>query len=241
MKIDPVNKPVDMASNPGAPVVPASMADQIKPDTDGLAPPGHTRDEQMRERAANLEAQIAAMPDDMAGGVDVSTIDIENEIAQAFDDFGNLSVTKMQPEFVYKWKKADSLVVNLAQKLGFELVQGDMPEGIEHKGKHCAATTTLRGAGDVMLWRIRRARYEAIEEYHRRKAEGMGQVTDRFEDYGQELADQGLTPQNLAHGRRTDPLIQRVFANGPGQARAMTQVLKTGTLRGATTRDLYGR
>ena len=180
MKIDPVNKS-DLASNPGAPVVPASMASEIKPDTDGLAPPGHTRDEQMRERARNLEAQIASMPDDMAGGVDVSTIDIENEIAQAFDDFGNLTVSNMRPEYVYKWKKADSLVVNLAQKLGFELVQGDprvdpkcnSHEGLEHIGKHCAAGTTLRGAGDVMLWRIGRARYEAIEEYHRRKGEGL--------------------------------------------------------------------
>lgn len=227
-------------------IVPKSMADDIKP-TD-LPPAGHQRDELLRQRRDRLEEQIGEMPE-LAGGRDVSEIPIENEIAQAFDGLGNLSVSKQKPEYVYKWKKADDQQTTLAQNLGFELVNGDPRtdtkcnnwEGIEHLGKHCAAGTSLRGAGDVLLWRIKRERYEAIEEYFRQKGVSMGQVTDRFEDYGAELAAQGLIPQNLAHGRKTDPLIQRVFANGPVQAREMGRVLRDGSLPGAHADQIFRR
>ena len=242
LNIPPVNIPLD--KNPGAPVVPASMADEIKPDTN-LPPPGHARDEELRRRSAALEEQIAQMPEDR-GGVDVSQIPLENEIANAFDGLGNLTVSKQKPGWVYKWKKADDQQTTLAQNLGFILVQGDPrqggdPEGREHMGKHCAGGTTLRGAGDVLLWKIPAERYAAIEDYFRKKAISMGQVAERFEDYGEELAMQGMTPKNLAHARPEDPLVKRVFANGPDQARQMSRVLREGSLPGASVSEIYRR
>lgn len=238
LNIPPVNIPLD--KNPGAPVVPASMADQIQPDVDNLPPPGHAREEALKGRKAALEQQIASMPEDR-GGVDVSEIPIENEIARAFDGLGNLTVSNMQPGWVYKWKKADDQQTTLAQRLGFILVQGDDPEGREHKGKHCAGATTLRGAGDVLLWKIPAERWAAIEDYFRRKGIGMGQVAERMEDFGEELAMQGLTPKNLVHARPGDPLIQRVFANGPDQARQMGRMMREGSLPGATSDQMFRR
>jgi hypothetical protein len=239
INIPPVNIPLD--KNPGAPVVPKSMADEIKPDLEGLPPAGHARDEVMRERARKLEEQIAQMPQDAAGGVDVSEIPIEREIARAFDGLGNLSVSNQQPGWVYKWKKADDQQTTLAQNLGFILVQGEDPEGREHKGKHCAGGTTLRGAGDVLLWKIPEQRWHAIEDYFRRKGIGMGQVAERMEEYGEELASQGLIPRNLVHAKPGDPLIQRVFANGPDQARTMGRMMREGSLPGATADQYFRR
>ncbi len=237
--LDPVNFTSPVASNPGPPVVPSSMAGEVKPDTANLPPPGHARDEVLRERKENLEAAIDKLPE--RGGVDVSTIPIEREIVQAFDGLGNLTVTGAMSGWVYKWKKADDQQTTLAQNLGFELVQGNDPEAQEHKGKHCAGGTTLRGAGDVLLWRIKQERWEAIEDYFRRKGFNMGQVTERFEDYGAELAAQGLTPKNLAHGRASDPLVQRVFANGPIQSARMGEMLRSGSVPGASAEQIFRR
>lgn len=231
-----------------APVVPASMADQIKPDTSDLPPPGYRREEVLAQRRARLEAQIGEMPDDMHGGVDVSTIPIENEIAQAFDAIGNLSVSKQRNDRVYKWKRADDQQTTLAQNLGFQLVNGDPrsdekadKEGIEHLGKHCAAGTSLRGRGDVLLWWMDRHRYEALENFYRQKGLDMGQVGAKFEDYGEELAAQGLIPKRLTHGRPDNPLIQRVFANGPAESQRMGRMLRDGSLPGARADQIFER
>jgi len=240
-------QPNPLSQNPGAPVVPRSMADDIKPDPN-LPPAGHKRDEVLRERRDRLEAQIAQMPEDR-GGVDVSEIPIENDIAQAFDGMGNLPVSKQRRGYVYKWKKADDQQVALAQNLGFELVSGDPRsdpkcdnwEGLEHMGKHCAAGTSLRGRGDVMLWRMKAKRYAQLENYFRQKGIDMGQVAEKFEDYGADLAAQGLIPKNLAHGRQSDPLIQRVFANGPMESQRMGRMLRDGSLPGARADQIFDR
>ena len=232
-----------------APVVPRSMADSIQPDTN-IPPAGHSRDEFMRQRRDRLEAQISEMPADMAGGMDVSEVPIENEIAQAFDEMGNLPVSKMKPEYVYKWKKADDKQVATAQRLGFEVISGDPREdktcnnweGVEYIGKGPAAGTTLRGSGDVLLFRMRRHRYEQLEEYFRRLGIDKGQVEANFEAYGEDMASRGLIPKNLAHGRPDNPLIMRVFQNGgPDQARNMNSMLRAGRVPGATVDDIYRR
>jgi hypothetical protein len=233
--------------NEQARVVPKSMAGEIKPDPN-LPPAGHKRDEFLRARRDRLEKQIAQMPE-LSGGVDVSEIPIENEIAHAFDDMGNLSVSKMKPDYVYKWKKADDKQVAMAQNLGFEFVSGDPrsdpkcpnTEGIEHIGKHAAAGTTLRGGGDVLLCRMKRERYEKLENYLYQRGLNLQQVEANFEDYGADLAARGLIPQNLAHGRRSDPLIQRVFPNGENEARRMDRTLRAGDLPGATVNEMFRR
>ena len=236
-----------LSQNPGAPVIPKSMAGDIKPDAN-LPPAGHKRDEVLRARHDRLMEQIAQMPEDR-GGVDVSEIPIENDIAQAFDGMGNLPVSRQRSGYTYKWKKADDQQVALAQNLGFELVNGDPRtdakcdnwEGLEHLGKHCAAGTSLRGRGDVMLWRMKTERYLQLEAYFRQKGIDMGQVAEKFEDYGADLAAQGLTPKNLTHGRQTDPLIQRVFANGPLESQRMGRVLRDGSLPGARADQIFDR
>lgn len=237
LHVPPVNP---LSENPGPKIVQKSMESELKPDTEGLPPAGYSRDEIMRKRREDLDAAIAQMPEDR-GGIDVSEIDIENEIAHAFDDIGNLTVSNQRPDRVYKWKKADDLQTNLAQKLGFVLVQGDDQEGIEHKGKHCAATTTLRGAGDVLLWWMPRSRYEALENYYRKQQAAQGNVEPNFEYENRERAVRGGLPPNIVHGRAEDPLIQRVFANGPTQSAAMDRMMRQGSLPGATTTDMFRR
>ena len=246
LAVQPINRD-PFGDEKKAPVVPRSMSDQVKPDQN-IPPAGHSRDEFMRQRRDALEEQIAQMPADMAGGRDVSEIPIENEIAQAFDGLGNLPISQCRNDRVYKWKKADDIQSAHAQNLGFKLIQGDPrtdptadKEGVEHIGKHCAAGTTLRGRGDVLAWWIPRERYEAIEQFCRQKGIDMGQVTEKFEEYGAELAARGLTPKNLAHGNPNDPLIQRVFANGPAEGARMGRVLRDGSLPGARPNEIFSR
>ncbi len=251
MKLEPVNKK-DLAANLGAPVIPASMADQIKPDTANLPPPGHARDEVMRDRRDRLEAQIAQMPSDDRGGVDVSKIPIENEVAGAFDFYGNLPVSRQNSKYVYKWKHASDRSMAVAQHLGFEPVSGDPRqdpscqnwEGLEYIGKHCAQTTTLRGHVDVILCRMPREKYEKFEADCRQRGVDMGQIE---ENLGAQFVRDGAYPQHLLGGFAEDPatanhpLIQRVFANGPMESARMDRMMRQGSLPGATASQMLRR
>lgn len=254
--IQPVNIPfekpkADLASNPGAPVVPASMADQIKPDTEGMPEAGFEREEFLKKRNAELEAQIAAMKEDR-GGIDVSQVPIENEIAQRFDHRGNLPVSHWdRSKWEVKWKLASDLAMMIADDEGWEVVSGDPRSdpkcsewlGVEYIGKGKAAGTTLRGHGDVLLCKMPRQKYDEIQENNRLSGLKAQMHLETMDEYGEMLAEQGVTPGNLIHttSRPNSPIITRVFANGPTQSRAMDRMMRSGSLPGASVAEIYPR
>lgn len=259
LNIPPVNIPIekpkpDLASNPGAPVIPASMADQIKPDTEGMPEAGYEREEFLKKRVADLEAQIARMPLDR-GGVDVSQIPIENEIAQRFTRHdGNLPVSHWNeddPNWMVKWKPAHDLAMMQADDQGWIAVSGDPRSdpkcnewiGVEYIGKGKTSGTTLRGWGDTILMKMPRKDYDEKVEAARLNGLRAQQHLETLDEYGEDLAQRGITPGNLIHttSRPNSPIITRVFANGPQQAQQMDRKMREGSLPGASVSQIYRR
>lgn len=246
--LPPVNIPVEESSlgkNPGARVVPASMADQIKPDTAGMPDAGYEREEFLKKRNAELEAQIASMKIDR-GGIDVSQIPIENEIAQRFNRHsGNLPVSNWDendPKWMVKWKLGQDLAMLQADDAGWVAVSGDDPIGKEYIGKGKTSGTTLRGWGDCILMKMPRDLYDEKRESERQTGLRAQMHLESLDEYGEQLASQGATPGNLIHTTsRQSPIIQRVFANGPTQARTMDRMMRGGSLPGASVAEIYPR
>ena len=147
-----------------------------------LPPAGHVRDEELKLRTDQLDEQAETQ----APGVemiDPNKIRPIPEIQRNFDpSSGELEISAAQPGWAYLWvyNGEHSRHITRKRAMGWEVVQGNDPEAIEHK-----AVGTYRQVGDVILMRIPQADFDRIRAHERKKAE------DRQESVGAELIEKG--------------------------------------------------
>jgi len=137
---------------------------------------GHERREELKRRLDALVAEIEALPDDM-GRIDTKALEIDREVAQHFNQDGELHISSADPNYKYTWvyrdpyNKFGGRFVRSYQVDGWEIVSGDkMREAWGHR-----SVTGERWVADCLLMRMRcdrhadmhikrRARRRALEE-----------------------------------------------------------------------------
>lgn len=187
----------------------------------GLPPAGHLRDEELRRRADGL-AQAAEEQSGDRFAIDPHAFDIERELAS---QFSGLEVSHQVPGYTYCWvytgakgyfiaeKKSRRVLWNGAPTPCWEIVQGDMPEAIEFKGK---AGDTTRQLGDVILMRCPdhlKDRLDAVQAEITRRRAGSGES-----DLRDLAAKYGVNVKSSAD--LSDPTVQRSMTRMANQAAA---------------------
>lgn len=244
-------------------IVSAAQAETMTPG-EGLPPAGDARRDEMKRRLEELQRMQADFERDFEGeigAVDPSKLRVENEIAQHFDPSTKmLEVTNADPDYVYLWEQADihnrhgGLWVTSRKAMGWEVVEGSMKEARDKR-----AVDGTRRVGDVILMRIRRERYLALEEADRRRriarSEGISlHVLEEAERKGVRVHDleDSRTPEHIlrfAHAqaaageaaRRTmvstmaqaDRSKSRVLASSLADRR-LESAIRSGTVPGLT-------
>lgn len=186
----------------GAPV-PGGQRVVYQGDTT-LPPPGYQRDEVLARRADDL----AERADQMNAGVEAysfpSTLldptNLDNEIAGHVDE---LSVIDAQPGFAYKWVKRDVVggkAVIMAQREGWQVVCGDMPENRANMNE-----LSQRQIGDVILMRIQKDRYHLLQRAAREAVARRSEAVDAgFAELGEQVRGRGI----IAHTKLEGPLLK---------------------------------
>jgi len=143
--------------------------DHLKGDRTGPLPEsGHGRREELKARQDNLEEKADKLSEYILGAraEDLQNFPIENDVARHFtidaaSGTVNVSVSKANPMFVYAWIcedfPRDAKGLKIREQLsvpGWEIVVGDMPEGVELKDAR-----GYRKVGDTVLMRCRKDRY----------------------------------------------------------------------------------
>jgi hypothetical protein len=193
-------------------------AKQAQPVVDLAA--GAERDEQ---RAINRDAleQRAQVRMEEAGieAVDPAKLqredrEIRRHLRRKRHGDSSIPVDNMQEGYRYAWLTngtvhGDQARADIRRQLadaklnGYEPVQGDDPEAASFKGGDGVSGTSMRGVGDVMLYRIHEDDYRAMEEDSAEKERRNGSVEDRSVVFAQDrLGRQGLP--NTMHNI-TDP------------------------------------
>ncbi len=147
-----------------------------------LPPAGHARDEELSKRTDQLAEQMETQAPGVES-VDPNKVKPIPEIQRHFDPVsGELDVSAAQSGFSYLWCYQGEYSRHITRKraMGWEIVQGNDPESIEHK-----AVGSYRQVGDCILMRIPSEIYERIRNNERRKA------TDREQSVGAELIEKG--------------------------------------------------
>jgi len=153
----------------------------------GLPPAGDERREVLKEREDVLQEQAEVLADSQERyAVDLSKMEIENELAYYFDE---LEVAGALPEYAYVWVQSAGNGRHVQRKLsyGWEVVQGNSPEAAALKGND-----TTRRLGDVILMRIHKDRkrmLDARDDYRKRQqqegaAGALQEVADKYARYG---------------------------------------------------------
>lgn len=157
-----------------------------------LPPPGHQRDETLRQRADELD-QKKSQYDDMALGIDPTKLEKDREIQYEIER-GNLSIPYKNPEYKYCWVQCQYPVVNPNQKVeqkltrsvkishngqtvrvpAWEIVTKDMAES---KGLRLNALGHCQ-IGDTILMRCRQEVYRLIELKERERKLQIRRHTD---------------------------------------------------------------
>ena len=131
-----------------------------------LPPPGDARREVLKQRDADLQAQIERVGQSIVlNNIDPKYLQIIREIQQRTS---YLNVSNRKPGYVYAWVTKNNWNNHRTrlEAVGYEVVQGDDPEALELKGTSgIAAGTgtpdTTRQLGDVILMRIKEEYYIA--------------------------------------------------------------------------------
>jgi hypothetical protein len=182
-------------------------AGKATPDTTGLPPPGHKRDEVLRKRADELEAKI----DDLTSKLEVGTVDPDalepdNEILQFASenvmDSGSFPVTDADELYTYCWVFRDpsgrygGIQIMRKKIQGWQLCHYGNPEtaGMKSAEGYCVI-------GDTLLMRIRKDRYLSIRkrEYELAQRRRFG-VDSELKAMGEKYRDKGVivhTPDNI--------------------------------------------
>lgn len=187
-------------------------------DTASLPPAGDARREELRRRADALDAAAEALRE--SAGIESANpaaFEVDNEIGRfSGGGFDGSQVSGALGDFVYVWEQADinnrqgGLWVTQAKALGWEVVQGDMPEARERR-----YVDGTRRWGDTILLRIRKERYAALEAADRRRrlarSEGISlAILEEAERKGIKVHD--LTSDATPAGIRQLAAAQRAAA-----------------------------
>lgn len=160
------------------------MAKQTEVD---LPPAGFARDEEMLKRTDDL-AELADELGAEGGAIDPNKLVVENEIAQHFDPASlMLKVSKADSYFMYCWVFSGShgLMVTIKTIEGWEVVQGNDEEAMEHKG---IGADTTRRVGDTLLMRIPKDKYLIIERRRKDQANRFNEQQTALSERAEGLA-----------------------------------------------------
>ena len=201
-----------------------------------------------REELSKKAEKLIAQANKLLSQIEVETADpaalsIENEVRQALNELNEVYVSHMQSEYAYAWIFRDAYnqfggrYVRKMQALGWEVVQGDNPEAIEHK--HVDGT---RVVSDCLLMRIRLDRKLLLEKRDRllREAQQAGvtaRVYELAERAGTRVYDKlpGFV-EDAMNARAGEQRVQRAAAMGAfhrlNAGGKVDRMLKTGTIPG---------
>lgn len=133
-------------------------------------PPGHSQDEERRERIDILEEKIeklTAMLDiTKIDGAKMKEVMNDREVADHLQQ-GHLFVTNPNPAYMYSWKDyvhASGTMCWQAKALGWIQVGGDDPECSEHRKEDGS-----RRVGDVMLFKMRKDHHFIMQQEEEKK------------------------------------------------------------------------
>jgi hypothetical protein len=182
-----------------------------------LPPPGDARRDALRAREDALAEAREAAADSM-GVVDRAKLRIDPEVARHFNPVTNeLEVSEADPLYVYKWEQSGfhGRFIRASVTQGWEVVQGDCREALEHMG---TAGDTTRRVADTILMRCRIDRHALIERRRRERqqahesasATALRDITERHSGLGISIyeTDTGMPPHiqtrmmNQAHARQ---------------------------------------
>jgi hypothetical protein len=165
--------------------------------TEGMAA-GHERDEQRRVNKDANEERIEKRDDALdLEGIDESKLKHrDNETLARLEQIDAEDVQNKQPGYRYaritcpegygyNAKANIRQMKALAEKNGYEPVQGEMLEDKRFKGNDHANGGTLRGLADTFLWRIREEDYQAMMERGAEKARREGAIEDQTVRYAE--------------------------------------------------------
>jgi hypothetical protein len=151
-------------------------------------PAGDARREAQKARA-DARAEAAEAAGSEVGVIDRAKFKIDPEIAQHFNAQNELDVSQADPLYVYKWEQSgfNGRFIRMSVAQGWEVVQGDDREALEHMG---TAGDTTRRVADTILIRCRIDRYAIIEKRRRERQQAhestsMGALQDLRERYPQ--------------------------------------------------------
>lgn len=206
----------------------ALASGEIQPD---LAEPGYKRDEQLAERKDALEEAAETRADQMeTHAINPKAFEKDREIQHGIENDG-LEVEDAQSGYMYKWENyvnANGNAVRLAQREGWEVVQGDMPESPSLR-----AVDGSRRLGDVLLMRMRMDHHLVMELRRKQrrltKLYGAEQALHKMQEQHPELFPDIDTSQRPSHNLRRSTVrraAKRVAADALGRR------LKEGTLPG---------
>lgn len=188
-----------------------------------LPPAGHQRNEELRRRTDSLNEEAERLGEHIEGGGGKQIV-VENEIAQHFA-FNALEVSKQQPGYVYSWawmgvRGTQSMQLGFKRSEGWEVVQGEDSEALEHKGIGADST---RQIGDVILLRIRKDKFIALTRYYRdQRLKREGALDSRLQELAAEQRRKGRTA--IVHSDPNDPLIQRTLKRSTAKALATREL-----------------
>jgi len=168
-------------------VIPAGEAE--------LPPAGHQRDEALAERKDVLEEKADVLASTLeTERIDPSKLKVENEIAQHFDPATTmLHVSNADSVFMYCWvfSGMHGLMITQKQIEGWEVVQGESEEALEHKG---IGADTTRRVGDTLLMRIPKDKFFVIEKRRKEQAARHNREATSFSDNAERLAQKHNIP-----------------------------------------------
>lgn len=163
-----------------------------------LPPAGDERREVLAKRTDEL-AEAAETVEAETYPIDPKALQVENEIAQHFDEFNELAVSDRQSAYEYRWvwTGLNNIMVKKAMaerypgvdhRMGWEIVSGDMPEAREHKD-----VQGVRRVGDTILLRCRKEFWLARAEFQKRSRDlQRDSVTANLKDMAARYANKGL-------------------------------------------------
>lgn len=190
-----------------------------------LPPAGYKRDEELKLRTDTLAREAETRGGEVEA-IDPSRLKVDPELAQYFDI---LHVSNADPTYKYFWVFTGQHGLFIKKKLivGYEIVQGDMPEAIELKGM---GGDTTRKLGDVVLMRIRIDQWKKLDRLEEAKrAAQQGSVLSPIRELAEKNARHGINV--YTQDSMPEQYLKRMQARSIAQNK-MAQMVREGNVPG---------
>jgi len=185
--------------------------------TPDLPPAGYERDEVLAERKDNLEQAAEEVASTLeTESINPAKLKVENEIAQHFDPATTmLQVSNADPCFMYCWTFSGmhGLMITAKQIEGWEVVQGESEEALEHQG---IGADTTRRVGDTLLMRIPKDKFLVIDRRRKEQAGRFNREQTSFSEQAERLAEKHNIP---------------IYREGEVDARTMSRMMASSSAR----------